>query len=82
MSWTDMSWADMSQEDAAEGDAVSTAGIILDSTGLSVAATDPDIAVPVDGLDPATALGFTPTAIVVNTSVTATPVPAPAALLP
>ena len=82
MSWTDMSWTDMSQEDAAEGDAASTAGITVDSTDLSVAATDPDIAVPVDGIDPAAALGLTPTATVVGTSVTATPVPAPASLLP
>jgi serine protease AprX len=71
MSWTDMSWTDMSQEDAAEGDAASTAGITVDPGDLAAAATDPDTAVPVDGVDPAAALGVqTPT------------VPAPASLLP
>ena len=68
MSWTDMSWTDMSQEDAAEGDAASTAGITADATDLAQAATDPDTAVAVDGVAPATALGVT--------------VPAPSPLLP
>jgi hypothetical protein len=67
MSWTDMSWTDLSQEDAAEGDAAAgTPGILLDSGDLAAATVDPDTAVAVDGLSPATALG----------------VPAPAALLP
>jgi serine protease AprX len=90
MSWTDMSWTDLSQEDAAEGDAASTAGIVVDSADLLAAASDPSIAVPVDGLDPAAALGLpeatTPavSSPVVPSDVTsaAAAVPAPASLLP
>jgi hypothetical protein len=59
MSWADMSWADMSQEDAAEGDAASLTQITADSTDMASAATDPDTAVPVDGLSPTVALGVT-----------------------
>jgi hypothetical protein len=59
MSWTDMSWTDVAYEDAAEGDSLSTsAGVAVDSTDVATAATDPDTAVPVDGLDPLTALGL------------------------
>ena len=85
MSWTDMSWADMSNEDAAEGDSISGSdGVQLGAGDLAAAATDPDLAVPVDGLDPATALGVP----VVDPTPVAAPapaldlVPAPAALLP
>jgi hypothetical protein len=49
----------MSQEDAAEGDAASLTQISADPTDLASAATDPDTAVPVDGLSPTTALGVT-----------------------
>jgi serine protease AprX len=73
MSWADMSWADlssadMSSEDAAEGDAASgTDGYVATPTEVADAATDPDLAVPVDpGLPVATT----------------TTVPAPTALLP
>jgi hypothetical protein len=59
MSWTDMSWADTSQEDAAEGDAASLTQISADSGDVVDAATDPDTAVSVDGLNPLTALGLT-----------------------
>jgi hypothetical protein len=86
-----MSWTDLSQEDAAEGDAASgTNGITLDTGDLAAAASDPDTAIPVDGLDPATALGVsapsTPVAAVTapvaaKTTVTAT-VPVPSSLLP
>jgi hypothetical protein len=63
-----MSWADMSQEDAAEGDAVSgTAGYVATPEETAAAATDPNLAVPVDP-----ELAATSTA----------PVPAPATLLP
>jgi serine protease AprX len=58
MSWTDMSWTDMSSEDAAEGDNLNGEAGYVASTDTSVdAATDPDTAVPVDGTDPAAALG-------------------------
>jgi serine protease AprX len=68
MSWADMSWADMSQEDAAEGDAVSgTAGYVATPEETAAAATDPNLAVPVDP-----ELAATSTA----------PVPVPATLLP
>ena len=60
MSWADMSWADVSQEDAAEGDGLSgSAGYVAPPDVALDAATDPDLAVPVDGVDPATALGVT-----------------------
>ena len=60
MSWADMSWADVSQEDAAEGDGLSgSAGYEAPANVAVDAATDPDLAVPVDGVDPATALGVT-----------------------
>jgi serine protease AprX len=58
MSWTDMSWTDMSNEDAAEGDNLSgTDGYVATTDTAVAASTDPDTAVPVDGIDPATALG-------------------------
>src|SRR4051795_5461494 len=58
MSWVDMSWADTSQEDAAEGDDIEgVAGYQADPADIAEAATDPSIAVPVDGIDPAAALG-------------------------
>jgi serine protease AprX len=60
MSWADMSWADVSQEDAAEGDDLNgSAGYVAPDSVEVDAATDPDTAVPVDGVDPATALGVT-----------------------
>ena len=62
MSWTDMSWADMSSEDAAEGDDLEgVAGYEADPVDIAEAATDPSIAVSVDGIDPLAALGITPT---------------------
>jgi hypothetical protein len=49
MSWADMSWADLSQEDAAEGDAAAgSAGYVATPEETAAAATDPDLAVPVD----------------------------------
>src|SRR3954454_19899374 len=86
MSWADMSWADSSQEDAAEGDDLNgSAGYVAPDTVALDAATDPDVAVPVDGLDPATALGVTipgaPAATSTDPAPT-DPVPAPAPLLP
>jgi serine protease AprX len=69
MSWADMSWADVSTEDAAEGDDLSgSAGYVAPVDVASTAATDPDTAVPVDGLDPATALGVTDTTAADSTS--------------
>jgi serine protease AprX len=69
MSWADMSWADQSQEDAAEGDDLSgSAGYVAPDDVELTAATDPDVAVPVDGVDPATALGVTLPADPVATS--------------
>jgi serine protease AprX len=70
MSWTDMSWADTSQEDAAEGDAASLTQISADAADVADAATDPDTAVPVDGLNPLTALGLTAPVSSVTTAVT------------
>src|SRR4051794_15572352 len=46
MSWADMSWADMSQEDAAEGDVAAADGYVASPSEVTVANTDPDIAVP------------------------------------
>jgi serine protease AprX len=58
MSWADMSWADTSQEDAAEGDDIEgVAGYQADPADIAEAATDPSIAVTVDGIDPVVALG-------------------------
>jgi serine protease AprX len=59
MSWTDMSWADMCAEDGAEGDRLpgNNNGYSTTSTTSLNAATDPDTAVAVDGIDPAAALG-------------------------
>jgi hypothetical protein len=69
MSWADMSWADQSQEDAAEGDGLGgSAGYAAPDDVELTAATDPDVAVPVDGVDPATALGVTLPAAPVATS--------------
>jgi serine protease AprX len=72
MSWTDMSWADVSYEDAAEGDSVSGAGYTAPADVASEAATDPDTAVPVDGVDPATALGVAAPAATTTTAATST----------
>ncbi len=58
MSWSDMSWSDMSREDAAEADAIDTGGYVATDATVADAATDPDTAVPVDGLDPTVALGI------------------------
>jgi serine protease AprX len=78
MSWADMSWADVTNEDAAEGDDLSgSAGYVAPPTVALDAATDPDTAVPVDGLDPMAALGVTTTTTTDTTTVTA-----PTALLP
>jgi serine protease AprX len=99
MSWSDMSWSDLSQEDAAEGDAISgAAGYVATATETAAAATDPDLAVPVDPeLAPVATTDPTPVATAVTTSTTSTastdtatvtattatdPVPAPPALLP
>jgi hypothetical protein len=90
MSWADMSWADMSQEDAAEGDAtVGSAGYVATPADVAAAATDPDVAVPVDPeLAPVTttstdATTSTDTTTSTVTDTTATdPVTAPPALLP
>ena len=58
MSWADMSWADMSSEDAAEGDDIEgVAGYEADPADIAEAATDPSLAVSVDGIDPLAALG-------------------------
>jgi len=60
MSWADMSWADMSNEDAAEGeDLAGTAGYTSDPVDVAEAATSPDTAVVVDGINPLAALGLT-----------------------
>ena len=49
MSWSDMSWSDMAQEDVAEGDAIAgTEGYVATPAETAAAATDPDLAVPVD----------------------------------
>jgi serine protease AprX len=92
MSWADMSWADMSQEDAAEGDATNgTDGYVATPAETAAAATDPDLAVPVDPELPAAAPAVTDTTLSIGTTTTVTdtttinttdPVPAPAALLP
>jgi serine protease AprX len=76
MSWADMSWADISQEDAAEGDAVSgSEGYVATPAETAAAATDPDLAVPVD---PELAAAAPAT----DTTTTTDQVPAPAVLLP
>jgi serine protease AprX len=99
MSWSDMSWSDLSQEDAAEGDAISgAAGYVATADQTAAAATDPDLAVPVDpelapAPDPtpvATTVTDTSTTSTASTDATPTvtdttatdPVPAPPALLP
>jgi serine protease AprX len=57
MSWADMSWADVSQEDAAESDAASGEdGYEATPSDKAAAATDPDLAVPVDPPVPASLL--------------------------
>jgi serine protease AprX len=78
MSWADMSWADTSQEDAAEGDAASLSQITANSADVAAAATDPDTAVAVDGLDPLAALGV-PASVPVPVTAPA-PVPVTAAV--
>lgn len=90
MSWADMSWADVSQEDAAEGDGLSgSAGYEAPATVALDASTDPDLAVPVDGLDPAAALGVTaapaatdPAAATTSTSTSTTTTTTTTTLLP
>jgi len=90
MSWADMSWADMSQEDAAEGDAtVGSAGYVATPADVAAAATDPDVAVPVDPeLAPVTTTSTDATTSTDSTTSTVTdttatdPVTAPPALLP
>jgi serine protease AprX len=89
MSWSDMSWSDLSQEDVAEGDATAgTDGYVATATETAAAATDPDLAVPVDPeLAPVTTdttastTASTDTTTVTDTTAT-DPVPAPPALLP
>jgi serine protease AprX len=80
MSWADMSWADSSQEDAAESDAASLTQITADSSDVAAAATDPDTAVPVDGLSPLTALGVTTAPVTTAPVTTAVTAPVTAAL--
>jgi hypothetical protein len=81
-----MSWADLSQEDAAEGDATSGSdGYIATPAETAAAASDPDLAVPVD-----TELAPVATAVPASSDTTDTTtvtettdsVPAPPALLP
>jgi hypothetical protein len=82
MSWADMSWADSSQEDAAEGDTASgTDGYVAPTDAATVAASDPDLAVPVDPAIPAALVPPDATAPVTATAKAAA-VPAPPALLP
>jgi serine protease AprX len=94
MSWADMSWADQAQEDVAEGDATAgSEGYVATPEETAAAATDPDLAVPVDPelapVDPAPTdtsastgtTASTDTTTVSDTTVT-DPVPAPTALLP
>jgi serine protease AprX len=79
MSWADMSWADVSQEDAAEGDSASGAdGYVAPADAAAAAATDPDLAVPVDPPIPAAVLP----AVTAPVTATVAAVPAPVALLP
>ncbi len=60
MSWADMSWADIANEDAAEGENLSTSpGYTSDPIDIAEAATSPDTAVVVDGINPVAALGLT-----------------------
>ncbi len=85
MSWADMSWADTSQEDAAEGDAASLSQITADASTVASAATDPDTAVTVDGLDPLAALGVpaaSSPAPAPASAPTTSPPPVTSALLP
>src|SRR3954469_5945651 len=72
MSWADMSWADTSQEDAAEGDDIEgVAGYQADLADIAEAASDPSIAVSVDGIDPLAALGVAAPAEAVAPATTA-----------
>src|SRR4051794_3222207 len=72
MSWADMSWADTSQEDAAEGDDIEgVAGYQADPLDIAEAASDPSIAVSVDGIDPLAALGVAAPAEAVAPATTA-----------
>jgi serine protease AprX len=82
MSWADMSWADSSQEDDAEGDAVSLNQITADAATVAAAATDPDTAVTVDGLDPVAALGLTAAAPVQAPATAPAPATTSSPLLP
>jgi serine protease AprX len=81
MSWTDMSWADVSSEDAAEGDDIEgVAGYEADPADIAEAASDPSIAITVDGIDPLAALGVTaPTEAAAPVATTATTAVAPVA---
>ena len=73
MSWADMSWADVSQEDAAEGDSISgSEGYAAPDNVAAQAASAPDTAIPVDGVDPATALGVAPTDTTTTTTTSPT----------
>ena len=82
MSWADMSWADISQEDAAEGDAASLSQITADAATVAAAATDPDTAVTVDGVDPLAALGVTAGLPAPAPPPATSPAPITSALLP
>jgi serine protease AprX len=65
MSWNSMSWTDSSQEDAAEGDNLfGSAGYTVDPADIADAASDPSLAIVVDGLSPLAALGVTGNAVV------------------
>jgi serine protease AprX len=71
VSWSDQSAADASVEDAAEGDDTSTtADITASSQDVSAAADNPDVGVPVDGLDPTAALGLDTSSSTSTTSAT------------
>ena len=76
-----MSWADVSSEDAAEGDDIEgVAGYEADPADIAEAASDPSIAITVDGIDPLAALGVTaPTEAAAPVATTATTAVAPVA---
>jgi serine protease AprX len=89
MSWADMSWADQAQEDVAEGDATAgTEGYVATPEETAAAATDPDLAVPVDpelATDTTTSTdttASTDTTTTVPDTTTTDPVPVPDSLLP
>jgi serine protease AprX len=83
MSWADMSWADLSQEDAAEGDAVAgSEGYVATPEETAAAATDPDLAVPVDPELVTETTESADSTETVTEPATIDPVPVPVALLP